>query len=396
MRRHCALIAAILVAFPCFVHAEENAAVQYWLAFSELSEGLPRSVLHATTDDKDFGFALPLSEEQLHFLETDRARRIDYRFRKAAALDSCVWGRNPADGAAYLTSTINQSAHSLARLALLHARREYEAQRWKNGHEYVVNTMRMARRVARQIRPGETYCFMIENMARSTACAYFPVMPAEHRTALAARVQKLPVLLAAHDAYFREAKLYAGLSESLAGLPDDAQRKQRTIKLLRVVLPASEAELISERYPVDELEKFLRGTAALQRKIGDLMQKPIADSDTAYKSLVQHVIADNPIARALHGDDDYSNWLRREDAQSECRYDMFFAAVDILQNGKSALASHVDRFGSEPYQIVKTSDGFNLVSQLTYGTFDKESKKWSHNVSLTIGRLGPQASPKND
>jgi hypothetical protein len=70
---------------------------------------------------------------------------------------------------------------------------------------------------------------------------------------------------------------------------------------------------------------------------------------------------------------------------------MFFAAVDVVENGSPALAKYVDPFGTSPFALETTADGFRIVSELTYGNYSSGTKTWQGKIVLSVGRTASGA-----
>src|SRR5262245_33919239 len=87
------IVLPILLVFSgAIAQAEDNAAIQYLLAFSD-TRSIPECVANATTDDKEHGFSVLLSKDQTRFLQQTQSIAGKQRFLKATSFKDCDWGR---------------------------------------------------------------------------------------------------------------------------------------------------------------------------------------------------------------------------------------------------------------------------------------------------------------
>src|SRR4029453_9935613 len=119
-----------------------NAALQYWMAFSQLpaldkdQEKVLGELQTISVDDPAVSKLLAASQSSLMFLH------------RGAALKQCDWGLDYNGGISMLLPPRGK-ARELARLAALDARRAFEHGNWKAGRRDMTSMMVLARHASR-------------------------------------------------------------------------------------------------------------------------------------------------------------------------------------------------------------------------------------------------------
>jgi hypothetical protein len=98
-----------------------NAALNYWLAFQFMPNVLDEKIWNATTDDKKFGFGVPVSEQLAKVFQSGGGEQSLKHLHRGAALSYCEWGTDLRKDGLYASAEpyANKARH-LARLS--HAR----------------------------------------------------------------------------------------------------------------------------------------------------------------------------------------------------------------------------------------------------------------------------------
>ena len=340
-------------------YGEENAALHYFYAFV-LHRSVPDYVDASSTDHPELGFSVPLTENQTKFLNRRQTKQARQYFLVATSMDHCDWDRDRM-GLSDTCEMVSLPAHQLARIMLLFARKEFENENWRNGIDYTIRVMKMARHVAAQYRPGENYCYMIENMARGTLCAYLTCMPQKERDFAAARMKELPEFSPISDAFLREEKRHLALSSAIrSGQLAEHELEERLAVLLRIPSASQVTTDISD----DRLASLLEELGVICKEVAGLMDLPVDEFQQAFEKQLHDKIKNNPLAMLELGTEMID--LRREDAQANCRNEMFFVAIAILESGNSALLRDKDPYGDGPFIMRLEKCGFTLLSALTH------------------------------
>jgi hypothetical protein len=158
-----------------------NAAMKYWTAFA---------LLPALDKDQETLLkqcnTIPLDSAVLKLIEMSQGSR-EYLHR-GARLQDCDWSLDYEDGL-FLRVPYLAKSRTLAQLAALHARHEFEQGHWKAGAEDVTSLLKLARHL--EIEPimiVQNVGFQIERIAIEAAVLYLPeskpVLPDALSTAL--------------------------------------------------------------------------------------------------------------------------------------------------------------------------------------------------------------------
>ncbi|MCH7753256.1 MAG: hypothetical protein IH898_14035, partial [Planctomycetes bacterium] len=306
-------------------YSAENAALHYFYAFI-LHRSIPDYVASSSTDHPELGFSVPLTENQTKFLNRRQTNQARQYFLAATSMDHCDWDRDRM-GLSDTEEMVSLPAHKLARIMLLYARKEFENENWRNGIDYTIRVMKMARHVAAQIRLGENWCYMIENMARGTLCAYLTCMPQQERDFAAARVKELPAFSPISAAFLREEKRHLALSSAIrSGQLAEHELAER----LAVLLRSRRTSQVTADFSDDRLAELLEEMAVICKRVAALMGQPVDEFQQAFDMELHDKIKNNPLAMLGLGT---VIDLRREDAQADCRNKMFFAALAVLKSG---------------------------------------------------------------
>jgi hypothetical protein len=341
--------------------AQTNAALQYWLAFQFMPNVQDEKICNATTDDKRFGFAVPLSHEQAKVLQGEGAQQALVHLHRGAALSSCDWGLDlRRDGLHAQSSLFTNQAWRLARLSCLRARWHFERGAWEKGLDDVIATMLMNRHASSQMLPSDHFGYMTENIALGTVAAYLPRMPRQARASALRRITSLPPFSPMREAMLRYENVLDWLVDNLPR----AEREGRLLDFFAEFSPRDRAKrTVEQGGNAERLVKFAQDARPLMRQCADLMLLTPTQCDRVFHERYERPLKENPIAALVAPD--YGIECR-ENAQASCRRSMFQAAVDVVERGRAALADHPDPFGSGPFEYIPFEGGFELRSSLVH------------------------------
>jgi hypothetical protein len=358
------------------IRLEDNAALQYWQAFSMFSEE-SRTMLDATEVGGRVG------GDVREWLNDDNAR-LEY-LHAGAAMSRCEWGLDFRKGPETLMPHLGQARY-LAKLALLRAGHRFEHGRSRDGIDDVMATFELAKDV------GDTPVILsllvryaIENMAIDMLGRHIPDMDRSALDHLATLLEPLP----AEDSLKR---VWPAQSEYMIGW---ALEQVGRIERQAAGDPAKWAEgLLELRKYFGGGDDRLRAAAnnevpapaqvrATLQKLKDVLAElekatdlPPAEQDKRVAE-VQRPLEGDPVAMILIPKPQQSVFLTRRRWQT--RHAMLDAAVGIAREGEGALKDKrfADPFGEgAPFDYRKTDGGFELHSKLTHE---------GAPVSLTVG-----------
>jgi hypothetical protein len=341
----------------------ENAALQYWLAFGLIPD-LRRnaSIWKASSDDAEFGFAVPVSAELAACLDEQCTQALVHLHR-GTRLSCCDWGTDLRLDGLKLRAPFDQKCWDLARVALLRARWSFEHGDWDGGIDNVIATMRLARHLSRdKLWHSIHFGCMIEGMATGTSAVYLQNMPMPALDELQKSLASLPPFTS-----MREAILY---SENAIDWALDEFKKANTEEQLRETLnsiahSADFARDVFDRvHNRDGLVQMADECRGLIQMFADAMSLPPSTYERRYAAQFEPMLRKNPLADLLGV---WYQMARHEEATAHCRLMLLRAAIDVVERGIEALSVHHDPYGDGPFVYAPFDGGFELLSGLLYG-----------------------------
>lgn len=370
-------VLSILSVAPTLALGEDNAAIDYFYAASELQAALPDHVALATTDNPLHGFGRPLTKEHLVFVRRKETVSALARFDRATSILSCSWGRYGTPH--WSDAGLNDRLHRVARVALLRARLRYESGSWEAGNQEVERVRVLARHLALQARPYEHQLFMIENMATGTAAAYLLQMPHSALADLAERDRRVGLLNPMSQMMDREAARIRELADLT---------KAGSVALEYLVECVSPyIESIPGRAPFggDPAEAITQAQnlATLLDKLSPLVDsRDVVSTERRIRELcAQHAPNDQAAAAAF----DWASYEYRENSQAICRSLIFRSVADELQHASTDLTTLVDPYGDGELELHETEAGVILYSDLIH----------SSRIDFRLGMAGGGDSAAN-
>jgi hypothetical protein len=337
-----------------------NAAVQYWTAFG-LMPSLDKDqekVLHEW--DK-----VPLDAAAVKLI--DQSKNSLKYLHRGAKIEPCDWGLNYEDGIGLLLPHAGK-ARTLAQLAALRARHEFETGDTKAGLADVAAMFRLARHVENEpIMILQLVGYAIEGLAVHAAAPYLPAAKADLAD-LTAVLDRLPPGASVADMLKRENQSFLGwtireLKAAEKAKPGGWARVWKEITGTGGEGEQPGAEALKAVQSFDEAIKQCEGLIPMYEELAKLSELPPKEFDAKYPEFVKKAQAANALARAVLPAVDKMMARKR---QTETRLAMLKAAIAVVRGGPDAVKDHKDPFGDGPFEYQATDGGFELRSKLTY------------------------------
>lgn len=346
-----------------------NAAIKYWQAFG-LLPALDKDQEKILQEwDK-----VPLEAAALKLIEQSRNSLV--YLHRGAKLMRCDWGLDYEDGISLLIPHLAK-ARTLAGLAALRARHEFEQGRTKAAWDDVVALLKLARHVESDpIMIGQMVGFSIEGMAIQAAAPYLPGSKAT-LTDVAAVLDRLPagpsfVQMLQSDKQTTSDWLIRELRAAEAAKPGSWHEQWKALfGPAERGAPAPKVPAVST---LDEAIKMLEGLPALYDEAGKLTGLPWAEFDPLYAAFIQKARAANPAAAAIFPAMEKVVAAKR---RADARMALFKAAMAVVQGGPDSLKGNKDPFGDGPFEYKALEGGFELKSKLLFK---------DQPVILTVGK----------
>jgi hypothetical protein len=362
---------------------EDNAALQYWQAFSMISEGTKTAI-----DEADV--AGPAPAMLADWIADDHDTRLAY-LHAGAAMSRCDWGLDFSKGTELLLPHLNH-ARTLATLALLRAGHRFGRERWREGIDDVTATFELAKDVGdAPVMVSLLVRYGMEGMTMDVLARHIPAMDRAALDHLADVLEAHPredsfkrVWPAAKTLYVDWASAQVGRIEREAR-GDEAKWAQGLGELRKYFGGGDDARLraITQDIPSPERLRASFGAAkAMLEELEAAAELPTAEQDARVAAVDRRYRAD-PVAQLLVPDPTKSFLIRR---RWQAHHALLDAAVAVAGHGEGALNEKrfADPFGDgAPFKYHKTEGGFELRSQLTCD---------GKPVALTVGK---PTSPSN-
>jgi len=353
------LCACLSIAAASTAEESNNAALQYWVAFT-LCPPEKGALGSATTDNETYGFEVPVSQELARCFQADGERALRYLHR-GALLPVCDWGTDLRKDGPTVAAPQGNKAHALARLSLLRARWRFEHADWDGGIDDVIATMMLGRHIGRdKIWYNIHFGCMLENMSTTTLSFYLPRMPGTSRERLARELERLPP-----PPSMREVVLY--YENSIDWAVENFKRAEQEGRLFELIASISSDEQAKTTLALAgnaaALVKLAEAGRPLVHEVAEALLLPPEQYDRVYKERFAPQLEANPVAAMLGTAYDSA---RGEEATAHCRFLYVQTAIDLLRRGKSALHDHPDPYGDGPFEYAEFDSGFSLCSDLVY------------------------------
>jgi hypothetical protein len=335
-----------------------NAAIKYWQAF-----GLLPAL------DKDQEKVLrewdkaPLDAAALKLI--DQSRNSLQYLHRGAKLTRCDWALDYEDGISLLLPHLNK-VRTLAGLAALRARHEFEQGHAKAGWDVVIALLAMARHI--EIEPimiQQMVGFAIEGMAIQAAAPHLPDSKARLADVAAAlgRLPAGPTFAQMLRVEKRTCSEWLIRTLRAAETDKPGSWREQWQALFGPAERGAPAPKVPAVASLDEAIKMLEGLPALYDEVGRMTELTWPEFDPKYAEFIRKARAANPAAAAIFpAMENVVAAKRRADA----RFALFTAAVALARGGPDGLKGIKDPFGDGPFEYKVTDGGFELKSKLIF------------------------------
>jgi hypothetical protein len=351
-------LAGLILCAPAAAQAPDartNAAIRYWQAFG-LMPNLDKEQEKLVHEWE----TTPLDAAANKIIDQSRGA-LDYLHR-GAKLDHCDWGLDYDDGIRLMLPHAGK-ARTLAQLAALRARSEFEKGDAKAGVADVVAMLNLARHVQTDPLPiDQLVGYAIEAIAYHAAAPYLPAAkPALGDLAAAAN---RPPGGATFAQMLQIEKKTAGdwLGRELRAA--DKRKPGGWREVWKEIFAPSEGWAglkVPDVTTVDEAVKPFEGLPPLYDELAKMSERPRAEFDAEYPKWLARVTADNPTAAAVLPALDK---VRAAHLRAAVRSALFRTAVAVVQGGPDRAKESKDPAGDGPFEYQATDGGFELKSKL--------------------------------
>ena len=376
------LPAALLPAGPAAAQAPDtrsdlgaNAAMKYWQAFA-LLPSLDEDQAKLLENWKE----VPIYDESGAMKLIDASRMSRIYLHRGARLQRCDWSLDVEDGPG-LAMPHCPRAMTLARLALLHARYEFEQGRWKEGWDDVTDVLHLGRHVG--INPQlivRWVGYRIETFAIEAAAPYLPDLKPIIPEAATTVLDTLPAVPTLQQMVLEEKQ--TGLEWTIREMRAAEQHKAGSWQVVWKDLvdpPWLESQnrdlaLIQSVKTFDQAIKRLEDLEPFYDGLARVIALPWKEFDSRYPVLVKKAKARDPWGfDRLDEPGGIIARVRRYEAQMA----LFKAALAVVKGGPDQLEAIKDPFGDGPFEYRNLEKGFELKSKLLFK---------GQPVALMVGR----------
>jgi hypothetical protein len=336
-----------------------NAALKYWTAFGLLpSLDKDQEKLLERWDKVPFDAAV------LKLIDRSRSSR-DYLYR-GAKLQHCEWSLDYNDGS-FLRMPYLPKARTLARLAALHARHEFEQGHWKAGWEDTTALLKFARHLEMEpLAIQQMVGYAIETIAFRAAAPYLPELKSVLPKNASAVLDGLPAGATLQQVALKEKQVSA--MWLIQELKEAERRKEGSWQdVWRRVFGAPEEgdasrDLAKSVKTFEQAIKTLEDLLPYFDELAKATALPWKEFDAQYPEFVKKAKAANPMAGFILSLDLAMASERRNQAQMA----MFKAALAVIEGGREKLKDIKDPFGNGPFEYRALDKGFELRSSLLF------------------------------
>lgn len=358
-----------------------NAALKYWQAFA---------VLPALDRDQEKLLQewnkVPLDAAALALI--DRSRNSRLYLHRGAKLPRCDWSLDAEDGVGLLLPHCPRSL-TLARLAALHARYEFEQGHPKAGWEDVTDLLKLGRHVGRGPQFVVRWVdYRIETTAIEAAAPYLPELKPILPKAAPALLDGLPAGPTLAQMVLSEKQI--GLKWVIEKMKEAERHKEGSWKdVWKNLFAAPEGQdrdVVQSVKTFEQAVRFLEDLLPLYDRLAKVTALPWKEFDAQYPEFVKKARAARPLSDFVlpSGAGPLSSFIlppmdrivareRRYQAQMA----LFKTALAVIQGGPGKLKDVRDPFGDGPFEYRTLDRGFELKSKL----LDRGKP-----VTLTVGQ----------
>jgi hypothetical protein len=349
-----------------------NAALKYSQAFALLGN-LNRDQ-HKLLERWD---KIPLDAAARKLIHDSGNSRV--YLHRGAKLQRCDWSLNYEDGIRLLLPHLGK-ARTLASVAALHARHEFEQGHWKAGTEDVVDLLKLARHLeANPMIIQNLVAYAIETTAIKAAAPYLAELKAVLPKAASAVLDAPPAGPTLQEMVLFEKQI--GARWLIQELKQAEQHKEGSWKdVWKEILSAPEEgakvdrNLAKSAKTFEQAVKLLDDLLPWYDKLAKVTALPWKEFDAEYPDFNKKAKAANPLAGyVLPAMDRAIASVRRAQTQRA----LFKAALAVVQGGQDKLKDIRDPYGDGPFEYRALDKGFELRSSLIVR---------GQPVTLTVGK----------
>lgn len=340
----------------------ENAALQYWQAFSQLPT-------QTEAHDKIFAelYTTPLGDPATAKL-LDNSRASLLYLRRGGALGQCDWGLEYSDGISLLLPHLAK-ARDLSRLGALDARAAFERGDFGSARTTVQAMLVLGRHVRRDpIMISILVGIGIEDMAIDAAAPYLPDWKPTRRE-LQEMLQQLPAETRLASSIATEKSMAEGIVRQLSAA-EAGQSWKELWKSLFTGTEVTPPEVASAAAAIALVEGLMPVYAELER----FLVMPQAQFHVEYPAFKERTKAAQPLAGLLLPAIDQ---VRAKQQRHDARLAMLVAAAAVIESGPAALPKLEVLADVGPLEYRALGKGFELRAKTQFAEIP---------VTLAIGQ----------
>lgn len=352
---------------------KQNAALQYWQAFSLMSP----------TEDKKENICTEKVGERLtevtrdHLVQTSvPLQNAAKMLRRGTAMSYCDWGLNQEDGPGVLMPHLSKARH-LARLIAFNFQLQAEDGKPNDGVPDVAAGLVFSRHVASD---GTVISFLvhcaIDSLLIERSAFFLPQLDRDHLKELAGALDRLPPAPTSVEAVRNEKRVFCDwMKARLTTVPEEI------LKTMGLLGPDGKAPASLTR------ENMLAQVAEMDRLYDEMIALhalPLDDFEKKMPDLGTRLEKAGPLTQLCVP---VLSRVRQFDVETQVRFQMYRAAIGVLLEGPDSLKRYPDPYDGKTFGYKVTDDGFVLTSNL---------KRDPTSPKLRVGGKLEDRAPKSD
>ncbi len=349
-----------------------NAAMKYWQAFA-LMPNLDKDQEKLLQEWNK----VPLDAAALKLIDGSQLSLV--YLHRGGKLPRCDWSLDYQDGIG-LPLIHCPNSLTLARLAALHARHEFEQGHWKAGWDNVTDMLKLGRRVGMGPQFFVRWAgYRIETYAIEAASPYLPELKPVISEAASSVLETLPAGPTLEQMVLGEKQ--TGLMWLIQELKEAEQHQKGSwqgVWKKYVDDPWLESQYRDSVQSVKTFEqaiKMLEDLLPFYDELAKVMALPWKEFDARYPELVKNAKVADPLG-GFDRPKQMDGIIARE-RRYQAQMALFKAGLAIVQGGPDKLKEIQDPFGEGPFGYRALDKGFELKSKLLYH---------EKPVTLTVGQ----------
>ncbi len=347
-----------------------NAAMKYWQAFAQL----PQIDQEQDKLLKEWS-TVPFDEKAGKLLDASKVSLL--YLHRGAKLPRCDWSLDFEDGPTLLMPHL-EKARTLARLACLRARYEFEHGNHRAALEDVIATLILGRHAGSD---PVLICILvqiaIEQQAIEAVVRSLPHLDSDTIGVLAVRLETLPTGRSVKEALLsiERDQFHGWFIKKLATVGEDQKEALHEV-IVQMTADEKQAQAFLQAAGTTSPQKLIRLLKELSPsydEMGRLLALPWDQFQAQWAVFAQKARATNPLAGLLFPALDK---VAAREQWARARMALFRAALAVAQGGPDKLRAVPDPFGSGLFEYRALPQGFELKSKLLFE---------NQPVTLTVG-----------